>query len=134
MDRWVIGGGAIGGSMSKGIGINKKEITHGKYGCKCAYCGTHLSINEMHIDHVVPKKLGGKNNIKNLNPSCQSCNSTKGAKSLEDYRIHLMIKKSKFSGVINVSQWRDLCRLGVSIQLPSHSFYFEEIDCEQNSY
>lgn len=46
----------------------------------------------MHIDHVVPKKLGGKNNIKNLNPSCQSCNSTKGAKSLEDYRIHLMIK------------------------------------------
>ncbi|MEY0607723.1 HNH endonuclease [Providencia rettgeri] len=111
--------------MSRGIGITKKELTHGKFGCKCAYCGISISIIDMHIDHINPKKLGGKSDIKNLNPSCQKCNTTKGGKNLEDYRLHMRIKKSKFSGVINASQWRELSYLGVDIPLPTHSFYFE---------
>ena len=39
----------------------------------------------MSIDHVVPLSRGGKHEIENLLPACRSCNSSKGAKLLEEW-------------------------------------------------
>lgn len=38
-----------------------------------------------HLDHVVPLALGGSHVFENLRPICPSCNSSKGAKLLEDW-------------------------------------------------
>jgi len=40
----------------------------------CVYCG---SPDPCDIDHFVPKKLGGTNDLNNLVPACRSCNSRK---------------------------------------------------------
>ena len=118
--------------MSKSISLTKRMLTLAKYGDRCAYCGISLNISIMHIDHVVPKKSGGSNAESNLNPSCNSCNATKGDRDLEDFRLHQMISKSPFAGVINFKQWREMNDLGVFINLPTQLFYFEDSGNEQS--
>jgi 5-methylcytosine-specific restriction endonuclease McrA len=53
------------------------------YGERCLKCGSEDNIQ---IDHVVPLAIGGDNLFGNLQPLCRSCNSSKGARSCEDYR------------------------------------------------
>jgi 5-methylcytosine-specific restriction endonuclease McrA len=54
-----------------------------RYGNKCLGCGR--TGVKLHLDHVVPLVLGGRNVIDNVQPLCKSCNSKKGAKHI-DYR------------------------------------------------
>jgi 5-methylcytosine-specific restriction endonuclease McrA len=54
-----------------------------KYGNRCLACGrTDVLLT---VDHIVPLKLGGKNDISNLQPLCKSCNCKKHTKVI-DYR------------------------------------------------
>lgn len=48
------------------------------YGNKCAYCGGPAEA----ADHVIAVVRGGSNWPANIRPSCTSCNSSKGDKSL----------------------------------------------------
>lgn len=52
------------------------------YGRKCLKCGTTERIEK---DHVVPLAIGGKNDIKNLQPLCRKCNPKKNDEAI-DYR------------------------------------------------
>lgn len=52
-----------------------------KHNNKCLRCGK----DEVTIDHVVPIARGGSNTIDNVQPLCQSCNSSKGTQII-DYR------------------------------------------------
>ena len=45
----------------------------------CAYCGIDEGI--MHIDHIIPRKVGGDHALENLQVLCKSCNQAKAAKS-----------------------------------------------------
>ena len=45
----------------------------------CAYCGRHAET----IDHVVPRKDGGKSTYENCVAACTLCNRKKGHKSLK---------------------------------------------------
>ena len=54
----------------------------------CWYCGV-LIIGTFSVDHVVPVYDGGTNDFTNLVPSCKSCNSTKGHRSLDYLREQL---------------------------------------------
>ena len=47
---------------------------------RCALCGFPLDAR-MHVDHIVPRKLGGKNRMSNYQLVCASCNLAKGAKA-----------------------------------------------------
>lgn len=47
----------------------------------CQYCG-HQS-RELTIDHVIPKRMGGKSTWENLVCCCRKCNTKKGDKALE---------------------------------------------------
>ncbi len=47
---------------------------------RCAYCRCKLDFAAMHIDHIMPVKLGGKNERSNYQLTCPSCNHTKCAK------------------------------------------------------
>lgn len=59
-----------------------------KYGGKCAYCGD-ISSDNMSIDHMIPRSRGGSNCESNLMPSCRSCNSTKGTKTVEEFILYM---------------------------------------------
>ncbi len=43
---------------------------------RCAACGDHATM----VDHIIPKKQGGTNDLSNLQPMCRSCHSSKSAK------------------------------------------------------
>lgn len=51
-------------------------------GNKCLACG---GTDNLQIDHIVPVRLGGKNDFNNLQTLCISCNSKKNL-STADYR------------------------------------------------
>lgn len=48
----------------------------------CNYCG---SAENLALDHIFPKKLGGKDVAENLIFACRSCNSSKGNKDLMEW-------------------------------------------------
>lgn len=56
-------------------------------GC-CVYCGKYLSAynGERTVEHIVPRKFNGGNNLENLWLCCKSCNSSKGAKTIDQYK------------------------------------------------
>lgn len=69
--------------------IALRESVFEKRGFRCYYCG---SDDKLSIDHVIPVATGGKDNINNLVPACQPCNSTKGDRSLEEAKPYLVLR------------------------------------------
>jgi len=51
-------------------------------GC-CIYCGRDDA--PMTIDHKMPLSRGGSNDISNIVPACQPCNSKKAKRTAEEY-------------------------------------------------
>ncbi len=49
---------------------------------RCIYCG---SPGPLAIDHVVPVSKGGRDAPDNVVPACKSCNSSKGAKNVDEW-------------------------------------------------
>lgn len=45
------------------------------YGDKCIYCGILLTLRTFTIEHVIPRSKGGTNDLENLRPACDRCNS-----------------------------------------------------------
>lgn len=52
-------------------------------GYSCQYCG---DVNDLTCDHITPLVRGGSNDLDNLTTACRSCNSSKGDKSLSEWR------------------------------------------------
>jgi len=44
---------------------------------QCVYCGSRENLT---LDHVIPKTLGGRTDSTNLVPACGTCNLQKGHK------------------------------------------------------
>jgi hypothetical protein len=53
-------------------------------GHQCVYCGN--CVGPFHLDHVFPFSRGGSDTADNLAVSCQTCNLSKGDKTLEEWR------------------------------------------------
>lgn len=53
-----------------------------RYDNRCLCCKEQKPLT---VDHVVPVTRGGRNDVSNLQPLCQECNSRKGQKTI-DYR------------------------------------------------
>lgn len=69
------------------ISKQTRKILFIQCGGICPDCGRQMQNknknNEttyMTIDHIVPKSMGGTNNIENLRPCCRSCNMLKSNK------------------------------------------------------
>lgn len=56
-------------------------------GFRCRYCGTKAEEVELHVDHVVPRSLGGTDDADNLAASCQPCNAGKGSIALDSETV-----------------------------------------------
>jgi len=46
---------------------------------RCPRCGKLYSYKDMHIDHIISHKLGGRTTLENAQFMCSSCNPSKGA-------------------------------------------------------
>lgn len=71
-------------------GISEKltgEELHIKFAStsECCYCGTPITHDSCHIEHVVPVSVGGSNTISNIDFSCGKCNTTKGGKTDKEF-------------------------------------------------
>lgn len=75
-------------ASAPGNGITSEEWGElvNKYGNKCLACGA--TDRRLTIDHVIPLSVGGAHDIRNVQPLCKKCNSSKGTKTI-DYRPNL---------------------------------------------
>jgi 5-methylcytosine-specific restriction endonuclease McrA len=89
----------------------------------CWYCGKKLDNGIFTIDHVIPKNKNGGNEIDNLVPCCQSCNSQKCKKSVEEFRLHII---NKLGWYFSENQMKYLNSLGVILPDIEYKFYFEK--------
>ena len=56
----------------------------------CQYCGKAFERNDLNLDHVVPKNLGGPTNWENIVCSCIRCNTRKGHRTAREAGMHLI--------------------------------------------
>ena len=75
-----------------------------KTGGLCCYCGCALNPFEKNgycYEHIDPQSNGGTHDTENLYPCCKSCNSSKGAKSLSEYRNYMKFQSGKKTHVFH---------------------------------
>ncbi len=58
---------------------NHKPNMFGKY--TCVNCGKKCDKSEIEIDHRIPKRKGGTDDLWNLQPMCRACNRSKGKRN-----------------------------------------------------
>jgi 5-methylcytosine-specific restriction endonuclease McrA len=88
--------------MKRGRGLIRSKETHDllfkKTKGRCWYCDAKLTKSggnigsDFCIDHLMPHKKGGSSEIDNLVACCNSCNSSKGQKTPEEYFSYLKSK------------------------------------------
>ena len=69
-----------------------RKIILNKFQGHCAYCGCQISMDDMQVDHIIPKWKGGSDAANNLNPSCRMCNFYKGGNDIETFRKRLIVE------------------------------------------
>lgn len=107
--------------------IDRQKI-YNKYNGHCAYCGCKLeSIHDMQIDHIIPKRNGGKDEMYNFNPSCRLCNHYKRAWNLNTFKNALL------AGIIDRLRKIYIFRVAekyvmVEVHEWDQKFYFEKVE------
>lgn len=62
-----------------------KTDLYKRYKGMCPICGKEITFRQLTIDHIVARKLGGKDNVNNLIGMCEKCNQEKGHKTVLEY-------------------------------------------------
>lgn len=75
--------------MRKKLTKTERLHVHNKCGGHCAYCGCVLDYKDMQVDHVIPLRLGGEDELNNMLPACRSCNHYKATFDVEGFRKYL---------------------------------------------
>lgn len=61
----------------------------------CQYCGKQKKWDELTIDHVVPRSMGGDSKFENVVTACKGCNQWKGNNTPEDAGMRLLKQPTK---------------------------------------
>ncbi len=59
---------------------------------RCYYCGSKKVET---FDHVQPLSRGGSNHPSNMVPVCRRCNTSKGSKTLEEFREKMRLEHGR---------------------------------------
>lgn len=70
-------------SRSRGWLVHREAVI-ARCGHRCWYCG--CDGVDLTLDHVMPRSRGGADDPENLVPACRPCNSSKGARTPEEWR------------------------------------------------
>ena len=77
---------------------------------KCPECGRNMSLTNpravnsyMTVDHIVPKSMGGTNNIGSLRPLCRECNIRRGS-NVEGVSSYINDTGHYVSKIYNISK------------------------------
>ena len=73
-----------------------RQAVFEKYGGRCAYCDTPLTLERkgdtaFQVDHLHPRYLGGADEMDNFVPACRICNHYKKTFSVEQFREQLAL-------------------------------------------
>lgn len=112
----------------KNLSKEVREKVFNKYDGHCAYCGCKLnSIKDMQVDHFIPFRNGGVDEISNYMPACRQCNFYKDTFSIETFREYIEtipVKLLKRTFIFKLG-----AKYGFwSGERKTVKFYFEEID------
>ena len=83
-------GGAIYAHRSAALGYLPGSLRYSvlkRAGFRCELCGVPADERAIEVDHIMPRKHGGQDDISNLQALCFKCNANKGARDHEDLRI-----------------------------------------------
>ncbi len=56
----------------------------------CQYCGRHPPLEELSLDHVIPRSRGGRSNWSNCVLACVRCNRRKANRTLDEVGMRLI--------------------------------------------
>ncbi|MEX2162072.1 MAG: HNH endonuclease [Anaerolineales bacterium] len=71
------------------VKLNKQEVFR-RDDYTCQYCGHRAE--ELTLDHVIPRRLGGRHSWENLVTACRGCNHRKGGRMVEGAGMALLRK------------------------------------------
>lgn len=93
----------------------------------CQYCGRTFRDEELNLDHVVPRDMGGKTNWDNIVTACVRCNSRKANRLPEQAGMSLrrvpakprwrLVVASSLSAA-EIEAWREFLEVTPAGQLP----------------
>lgn len=73
----------------RGIRFSRRNImVRDKY--QCQYCGLVTRSDNLNLDHVLPRTLGGRTTWENITTSCIECNRRKGGRTPEQAHMKLL--------------------------------------------
>jgi 5-methylcytosine-specific restriction endonuclease McrA len=105
---------------------SKKYIKFSRYNLylrdlfKCQYCEDVFDFDDLTIDHVIPKSIGGPTSWENCATSCKNCNQKKGDKLMKP------INKPYAPDYYNlVNKWK---QTPVTVMHPSWNQYIGLLD------
>lgn len=61
---------------------------------RCQYCGEKKGVNELTLDHILPRSRGGDNSPVNVVTACTQCNNRKSNRTPEEARMPLLTSQS----------------------------------------
>ena len=93
---------------------------------RCQYCRVRVSSQELNLDHVIPRSLGGQTTWENIVTCCVPCNVRKGGNTPEAVRMRLIsrpVRPDRLPGVaITIrlrnapDSWRDYLYWNVELE------------------
>jgi len=64
-------------SVRKNASI-KKKLCNNIAMAPCCYCNVVFLVDDLTVEHIMPKCLGGTNDLSNIALACSPCNSERG--------------------------------------------------------
>jgi 5-methylcytosine-specific restriction endonuclease McrA len=74
--------------------LNRRSIL-ARDGHQCQYCGRHFPIQQLSLDHVIPRSRGGMTTWENVVCACLNCNVRKGGRTPHEARMRLYRRPAK---------------------------------------
>jgi 5-methylcytosine-specific restriction endonuclease McrA len=76
------------------VKFNRRNIFARDKNC-CQYCGRKFPTNELSLDHIIPRSMGGKSIWENVVCACTGCNARKGGQIPKQAGMTLVAKPIK---------------------------------------
>ena len=90
------------------VKLNRRNI-YARDHSHCQYCGKRFSTQELSLDHIVPRAMGGQSTWDNMVCCCVHCNTRKGGRTPDQAHMTLIRKpvRPKRNPVINLRLGQD---------------------------